>query len=155
MDCTRISALLRKISFFEGLEDQTLEFIAKVGEGVNVVPGSVIFREGDAGDRMYLIIKGKVEIYRSDESGYETVLATLDSADVFGEMSLLDDAPRSASAKAVEETIMISLKRTEFQLFLENNFSVALKLLATLSRKLRDTNEKLAERKRRGYFPEV
>ena len=58
-----------------------------------------------------------------------------------------------ASAQALEDSILISLKRMEFQLFLQSNFAVALKLLSTLSRKLRDVNDKLTERNRRGYFP--
>nr|WP_320147000.1 cyclic nucleotide-binding domain-containing protein [uncultured Anaeromusa sp.] len=153
MKTKHIVEILRKISFFEGLDDRTLEFIASVGEGVNVKAGDVLFQEGAAGDCVYLIIKGKIEVYKTDNDGYRSNLATLGTADILGEMALLDESPRSASAQALEDSILISLKRMEFQLFLQSNFAVALKLLSTLSRKLRDVNDKLTERNRRGYFP--
>ena len=95
MKTKHIVEILRKISFFEGLDDRTLEFIASVGEGVNVKAGDVLFQEGAAGDCVYLIIKGKIEVYKTDNDGYRSNLATLGTADILGEMALLDESPRS------------------------------------------------------------
>ena len=155
MDKDQVIGLLRKIPFLNGLEYEALGFIAQTAKAVHADADTVIFREGEQGDRMYLIIKGKVEVYTTSHGGYDTVLATLESSDVFGEMSLLDDLPRSASVKALEDTILLSISRIEFQQFLENNFPVAIKLLDTLSKKLRAVNEKLSARNSRGFFPEI
>lgn len=155
MKYQQITAILRKIPFFDGLDEHTLGYIAQFGKGVSLKEGDVLFQEDDLGDRMFLIISGQVEVYRIIDGGYIVTLATLKASDILGEMSLLDAFPRSASAKAVTDCALISLSRGEFQLFLESHCSVAIKLLSTLSRKLRDANEKLTERKRRGYYPDV
>lgn len=77
--------------------------------------GERIFRQGDPGDRVYFIKSGEVEIYREDKEKGETILARLRDGEYFGEMALLTDAPRNASARAGTKTEVLSIERDDFQ----------------------------------------
>lgn len=143
--------ILRKITFFEGIDDKGLQVIYSCAKTVDIRQEGFIFSQGDPGDGMYLIIAGKVEISQRDPMGYRTVLATLGPSSVIGDMAVLDDLPRSASAQAVERTIMLYIPRDDFQLLLEFNFSLTLKILNTLSKRLREANEKVVDKRRKMF----
>lgn len=155
MNYQQVKGILKKITFFQDLNDETLTYIAHFGKGVSIKAGCVLFHEGSLGDQMYMIISGSVEVYKVIDGGYHTVLAKLGVSDVIGEMALFDEFPRSATVRALEDCVLISLTRKEFQVFLESHCSIAIKLLINMSQRLRDANEKLTERKIRGYFPDI
>ncbi len=108
-------------------------------------PGQVIFHLGDPGGLLYLISRGKVKISHATPEGQEVVLAILGPGDFFGELALLDDAPRSATAEALEATETWTLHREEFINYLTDNTDFALHVLQTLARHIRRLNIQLAD----------
>ncbi|OPY56015.1 MAG: cAMP receptor protein [Pelotomaculum sp. PtaU1.Bin035] len=128
MSTDSIIKVLNKISFFKGLDLSTLNYVARYGNLLRADKNTVIFLQGEPGNCMYIIVKGKIKIYRTGKDGKEQTLSELTSSDILGEMSLLDGLERSASAVAIEETILFSLSRNDFQIFLQNNFQVALNI---------------------------
>lgn len=133
--------ILKKVSFFDGVDSRTLSFIAHCAELIKAERDETIFLEGDPSNCMYVIVTGKVMIYCKGKDGENQTLNIITNSALIGEMSLLDGHARSASAKTLEETIMFCISRSDFQIFLQNNFPVALKIIETLSSRLRATNE--------------
>lgn len=107
--------------------------------------GEVICRKGDPGDTFYLILKGQVKIVLPSESGEEALLAVLDEGDFFGELSLIDGLPRSATIVTTEPTETLVVQREEFLGFLAENPVAAIDMLQVLSHRLRQANEVIAD----------
>ena len=103
----------------------------------------MLFRAGDAGDSMYLIEDGKIQISMRSSDGEDLILALLGRGDFFGEMALIDGKPRSANACVVETTRLAVLSREHFLSFLNSSSNIALEMLTALSRRLRRTDELL------------
>jgi len=103
----------------------------------------MIFKQGDAGEFMYIIQSWKVEVFLTTAKG-EKSLAFYGPGDFFGEMAIIDKAPRSAAARAVEETKMILLDERTFDLHVQSNPAIVRKILKNMSNRLRDTNNQLA-----------
>jgi hypothetical protein len=104
--------------------------------------GEYIFREGDLGTEMYIIHEGKVEILnRLGEE--DRVLAVLEKGDFFGEMSVLEDLPRAASARALTDTRLLQINGSTFDQMLQSNPEIAVRMMRKLSRRLRETDELL------------
>jgi NADH dehydrogenase len=82
-------------------------------------PGEIVFRQGDHGDRVYVVVHGELEVLRQ-EDGHEELIAKLHAGEVFGEMALLTDAPRSASIRAVDEVDVLSVYRDDFRTLLDH-----------------------------------
>jgi CRP-like cAMP-binding protein len=109
---------------------------------VDCASGEYIFREGDLGTEMYIISEGKVEILnRLGEE--DRVLAVLEKGDFFGEMSVLEDMPRAASARALTDTRLLQINGSTFDQMLQNNPEIAVRMMRKLSRRLRETDELL------------
>jgi CRP-like cAMP-binding protein len=104
--------------------------------------GELIFREGDLGTEMYIIHEGRVEILNK-VGGKETVLAVLEKGDFFGEMSVLEDMPRAASARALSDTRLLQINGSTFDQMLRDNPEIAVRMMRKLSRRLRETDELL------------
>lgn len=104
--------------------------------------GEYIFREGDLGTEMYIIAEGKVEILNK-MNGKEVVIAVLEKGDFFGEMSILEDMPRAASARALSATKLVQINGSTFDQMLRDNPEVAVRVMRKLSRRLRETDELL------------
>jgi len=107
--------------------------------------GDILFREGDRGDRLYVIGEGKIKLGRTSVDGRENLLAVLGPGEMFGELSLFDPGARTATATAVAETQLIALGHDDLYAFLSGRPAVAATLLAALARRLRRTNEALAD----------
>ena len=104
--------------------------------------GELVFREGDLGTEMYIILEGKVEIF--NELTEETqILAILEKGDFFGEMSILDDMPRAATARALTDVKVIPINGSTFDQMLRANPEIAVRMMRKLSRRLRETDELL------------
>ncbi len=131
-----ILPLLKRVGLFEGLPPEDLRRIAEVGEERHASAGETLFREGDEGDAFYAVISGSVEIFRARSDGGEERLAIRRGGDAFGEMALLDDAARSATARAKEDARLFVLERGPFRSLLDPA-SPAFRMLASLSRALR------------------
>lgn len=115
-------------------EDFTLEISA----------GDHVFQEGDLGTEMFLIQEGEIEIYTQSE-GKEKPLATLERGDFFGEMSLLEDLPRSASARAVSASRLVRINGSTFTQMLQDNPEIAVRMMRKLSRRIRETDAMLRD----------
>jgi CRP-like cAMP-binding protein len=110
--------------------------------GVSFEPEEVIFAEGDLGTEMYIIQEGKVEILKQFR-GENQQLAVLGQGDFFGEMSILEDLPRAATARAVTEVSALQINGSTFDQMLRKNPEVAVRMMRKLSRRLRDTDQLL------------
>ncbi|TCZ67061.1 cyclic nucleotide-binding domain-containing protein [Flaviaesturariibacter aridisoli] len=131
--------LLRRIPLFEGLAPDELRRLAGYLREEHYVAHRPVFWMNEAGNHLYLIVEGEVQIsYTSDEGG-EVPLARLGAGDFFGELSLIDGAPHSANARTRSEVRMLRLDRDSFYRFLEQHPHSALTLLRVLSARLRNS----------------
>src|SRR5215213_5404766 len=112
------------------------------GYAVEVKAGDYVFREGELGTEMYIINEGTVEILNQvgDE---EQVLAVLEKGDFFGEMSVLEDLPRAASARAATDIRLLQINGSTFDQLLQGNPEIAVRMMRKLSRRLRETDDLL------------
>lgn len=104
---------LRQFPFLRPLADDQLKWLARSARELDLPPRSVIFRDGDPGDAVYLLAEGQVDIFKRTEEG-EAPVNLLHPPDMFGEMSLLDDQPRSASARALTRVSLIVIPKKAF-----------------------------------------
>lgn len=128
--------LLRKVPLFEGLSDEDLERLADVSVDYTAETGETLFDEGEEGDRFFVVMEGAVELSRRRSGGGKEKLAVRRAGEAFGEMALLNDAPRSATAQAVESTRLLVLDRNGFQTLLDPD-SPAFRMLISLAKALR------------------
>jgi CRP-like cAMP-binding protein len=104
-----------------------------------------VFAQGEPGDRLYIIISGKVKIGRSSPDGQENLLTIMGPSDMFGEMSLFDPGPRTASATTITEVRAVSMDRDALRAWIADRPEIAEQLLRVLARRLRRTNNNLAD----------
>lgn len=138
-------ALIKQVPLFKTLQPEDSRRIADLLKGRFLKRGDTLFRKGDEGKALYLIIKGKIKISVTSRLGNEVILAILSDGDFFGEMALLDGLPRSADAVANEDTELLVLSRTEFLSFVAHNESAAMSILFSLSQRLRKADDFLAD----------
>ena len=138
---------LARVPFFEGLTREALGLIAQVATEESHATGTRLFQYGDPGDKLFVILEGKVRISREVAGMGEEALAVLGSGEVFGEMSLLDESPRSADARVHERCRMLVIAKEAFDdlLFSEKElaYEVLWNCVRLLSARLRETNEKV------------
>ena len=138
---------LAKVEIFSGLTEEGLRLLAKTAVEEEYRAGDTVFEHGTPGDKLYLIVEGRVRIGRTVPGIGEEALAVLNAGDVFGEMALLDEAPRSADARAQEDCVLLSVTKERFEdlLFLHKDlaYEVLWNVIRTLIRRLRATNDKL------------
>lgn len=135
-----ISPFLKQTVLFGDLEPAELEAIASITRKRSVPKGSIVFYVDDPGNACYIVADGKVKIVVNSGDGREHILGIVGPSELFGEMSLLDGQPRSATAIAVEETSVLTIQREEFAKILRELPGIPLKLLTVLSRRLRSTD---------------
>ena len=140
--------VLGRVPLFEGLSQAQLKKLAEVCEAERVPRGKYVFREGEPGASMYVIVEGKVRISRQLPGMGEEALAILEPGAAFGEMAVVEEGLRSADAIAHEgEAVLMRIGRDPLDQLLftdkELAYSVLWALERTLSRRLRDTNEKM------------
>jgi CRP-like cAMP-binding protein len=140
--------LLKKVYLFQDLTAKELEQVLGICEEESAAAEQVIVREGESGDKMYLIVDGRVRIQKSIKGVGNEALAVLETGDYFGEMALVEDIERSADAVAHEAPArLLSIKKDKFEslLFLNKDLahSILWTFVRTLSGRLRETNDKL------------
>lgn len=141
----RHEQLIRDLPLLARLADDDLSALASRGRVHTYPPGAIIFREGDPGDSLHIVISGRVRIAVLSPSGEEATLALLGPGESCGELSLLDGKPRSASAIASQATKTLVVKRDGFLQWLSGRPGAARALLETLSLRMRRTDEALAD----------
>ncbi len=132
---------LRVIPLFSAVGDEDLERVADHLIERRFPKHKTIVEEGLPGDYMYVIREGRVQVSKLSDDGREKILEFLDAGDFFGEMSLLDDAPRSATVRALSDTRILALSRTDFLNVMRRSPDVAMAVVQELTRRLRDTDE--------------
>jgi CRP-like cAMP-binding protein len=128
---------LKHVRLFEGLDRKSLEAIANAAVEQSYAPGQDIVRQGDTGVGAFILKTGRVETVQ-DRGGHQHKLSELKTGDVFGEMALLDEFPRSATVRAVEPTTCLGIQRWHFRGILESHPQIALALLPVLTKRLRN-----------------
>ena len=131
--------MLAKVPMFQDLPKKSLDRIAKFVRARNFQAGDVIFKEGEEGVGFFLITAGKVDVVRGG-----TVIASIADGGFFGEMALLDNHRRSATVKAATDTACLAIMRSDFLAELRNNPDLAVEMLNTMSRRVRELDDKLA-----------
>ncbi len=140
MDQERLVALLTREGLFAGVEPAQVAPLVDRGRLRKVARGEDVFAEGDDPDGLYVVVSGRIVITRVNEAGKEVILASLEAGRVFGEMALLDGAPRSANATAAEFGEVFVIERREFSRAVRADPDLAITLLAELSARLRAAN---------------
>ena len=139
-----VAALLARVPTFETLGEHDLLEVAKVAVPRSFGAHEVIFREGDASDTCYVVRTGTVRALRGHPDGRSITLAQFGPGDIFGELAMFNDERRSASVEAVEATEVIGILGTDMRRLMRAHPDIAVKLVISLGRKLRETNERLA-----------
>jgi CRP/FNR family cyclic AMP-dependent transcriptional regulator len=137
---------LRSVPLFASVGDEDARALVGLLKPRSLPRGALLFRQGDAGDAMYLVEAGRVRIFVTDEDGEELTLAELARGDFFGEMALVEGKARTASARALEDARLCSLAREDFLSFVRKNTDVALAMVKAISERLRRTDELLRRR---------
>jgi CRP/FNR family cyclic AMP-dependent transcriptional regulator len=139
--------LLRHVSIFKDLDDGELAEVAEVCKEETFVSSEYIFREGEAGNRLYLIVDGDVRISRNVPGSGEEALAVLKKGALFGEMAVFDRSERSTDAISNGGTTVLTIARPDFEMLLDFNRELAYKVqwacIRLLSARLRSTNDSL------------
>jgi CRP/FNR family cyclic AMP-dependent transcriptional regulator len=130
---------------FAGIDADASRDLVSTMVRVDLPRGQTLFREGEQGDRLYVIRSGKVKLGRHSSDGRENLLSVLGPGELFGELSVFDPGPHTASATAVADACLLELTHAELVRWLERYPSVATHLLGTLARRLRRANETLAD----------
>ena len=132
---------LAHVGLFQSLDKKHLRYLARAVQAQRYPPGATIVQQGDSGLGLYIIASGRVEIRKERAGQADLVVNTLGPGGFFGEMALLDDAPRSATVVAREETECLTLAKWHFLGELEAHPEMALPMLTVLSRRVRDALE--------------
>jgi CRP/FNR family transcriptional regulator, cyclic AMP receptor protein len=139
----QITDFLGSVSLFRGLGRDSLQRFAEVTREKRYPKGSVIVFADDPGDSLYLVRAGRVKVVLLGDDGREVILGVLGVGEHFGELSLIDDQPRSAHVIAMEDSLLLVLRREDFRRRVEASPAVAWALLGELSRRLRTADKKI------------
>lgn len=152
------SELLAQIPLFDTLAAEDLEALANRLTERTFKAGEVVFSMGDTGSSMYVVLSGAVQIFLPGDEGEgepRVVLKDARTGEYFGELSLFDDKPRSASVEAVVDTTLLELTRDQFGDHLSRSRNAAMAILAEMAERLRETNALLSQRAARDVVKEI
>jgi CRP-like cAMP-binding protein len=135
--------LLHGVPAFSTLADEELARVADVTVPRSFQPGEVVFHEGDSSDTCYVVRSGHARAVREHGAGRTLTLANFGPGDIFGELAMFDDERRSATIQALEETELIAILGRDMRRLLRQHPDIAVKLLAALGRRLRESNDRL------------
>ncbi|MBP2475279.1 CRP-like cAMP-binding protein [Crossiella equi] len=136
---------LARAGIFQGVDPSAAEALASSLESVDFPRSHVIFAEGEPGDRLYILQSGKVKLGRKSPDGRENLLAIMGPSDMFGEMSIFDPGPRTSTATTVTEVRALTMDRPALREWINKRPEIAEQLLRVLARRLRRTNNMLAD----------
>jgi CRP/FNR family transcriptional regulator, cyclic AMP receptor protein len=137
-------ALLHRVPVFSALGDEELVRVAEVAVPRSFGASEVVFREGDESDTCYIVRSGHARAIREHPDGRSITLATFGPGDIFGELAMFDNESRSATVETLESTDAIAILGGDMRRLLREHPDIAVKLIAALGRRLRETNERLA-----------
>lgn len=150
------SELLAQIPLFDTLAPEDLEALGQRMTERPFKTGEAVFAMGDSGSSMYVVLSGAVQIYLpAVDDGPRVILKDARTGEYFGELSLFDDKPRSASVEATVDTVLLELTRTDFGDHLSRSKNAAMTILAEMAERLRETNSLLSQRAARDVVKEI
>ncbi|OFZ68399.1 MAG: hypothetical protein A2V79_09345 [Betaproteobacteria bacterium RBG_16_56_24] len=133
----------KDIPLFASLSEADHGLLLRVAVRSTYPRHAILVREGDPGDRFYLLRKGRAKVYLGASSGREVILAILGPGDFFGEMAMIDEEPCSANVMALEESEFVSIGKAEFQKAITSSPKMAISLLKALCRRLREADQQI------------
>lgn len=136
--------LLRQVALFSALGDDDLGQVAEVTVPRSFAAGEVVFREGDASDTCYVIRSGHARAVLEHPDGRSITLAQFGPGEIFGELAMLGDEPRSATVEMLEQTETIAILGPDMRRLLREHPEISIKLIAALGRRLREANDRLS-----------
>jgi signal transduction histidine kinase len=135
---------LRRVPLFADLSEEDLEQLYRMAETVSIPAGDLVFEEGSLGDALYVVLDGELEVSKR-QSGQDVVLAVRRAGEFIGEMSLLEQAPRSASVRTLKESRLLMINQAAFETLLSCSPSAHLTMLRTVTSRLRSTESMLVQ----------
>ena len=142
---SEVTEILSRAGIFQGVDPSAVRFLIEQLDSVTFPRGSTIFDEGEPGDRLYIIISGKVKLARHSVDGRENLLTVMGPSDMFGELSIFDPGPRTSSAICVTEVTAATMDSGMLQQWITEHPEIPQQLLRVLARRLRRTNNSLAD----------
>ena len=136
-------AFLRRVPLLSSLNEQQLETLAAGSARRNFPKGRTIVSEGEPSQTLYILLSGRAKVQRSDSEGKEVILAVLGSGDFFGEMSLIDEAPRSASVITLESCDFMAINKDSFKSMLMQSNEMCMAVMKGMVRRLREADKKI------------
>ncbi len=140
-----VEETLARAGIFQGVDPDAVSALIADMETVTFPRGMTIFDEGEPGDRLYIIVSGKVKLARHAPDGRENLLSVMGPSDMFGELSIFDPGPRTSSAVCVTEVTAATMDSTMLKAWIDNHPEISQQLLRVLARRLRRTNASLAD----------
>lgn len=144
-----IGEMIAGANMFSSLPKREVDLLAGYLQGYRIAAGTVVFKEADPGNFMFLLVRGEMEIYKSDTGGQMQDLVNVIQGNTVGEMSIIDQQPRSATCLAREDSLVLVLSRQNFETILEKHPELAVQLLSRLakllSQRLRAQNIQMAD----------
>ena len=135
--------LLRNVPLFSTLPEGQLALLTRVVGRKSYPRNSTIINAGDPTDALYIVISGRLKVMMSDDEGREVILAILGQGEFFGEMGLIDEAPRSATVIAIEPCELLTINKMDFKKCLAENFEIAVGVMKGLVKRLREADKKI------------
>ena len=136
--------LISRVPLFTELSRRELERISRLAVPRSFPAGVRVFHEGDHSDACYLVRSGDLRVTREHSDGRAIALATLGPGDIFGELAMLDGEARSASVETLTDSQLLALSAADFRRLLADHPQISVKLVVALTRRLRETNERVA-----------
>jgi CRP/FNR family cyclic AMP-dependent transcriptional regulator len=137
------TAVLKAVPLFASFPEDQLRMLTTVVTRRSLPRSTTVMASGDPTDSLYIVLSGRLKVMMSDAEGKEVILSILTAGEFFGEMGLIDDAPRSASVVTIEACELLSIAKRDFKKCLAENFEMAQAVMRGLVRRLRDADRKI------------
>jgi CRP/FNR family cyclic AMP-dependent transcriptional regulator len=137
------TTVLKSVPLFASFPDEQLRMLVSVVTRRSAPRASVIMAAGDQIDSLYIVISGRLKVMMGDAEGKEVILSLIGPGEFFGEMGLIDDAPRSASVVTIEPCELLSISKRDFKKCLQENFEMSMAVMRGLVRRLREADRKI------------
>jgi CRP-like cAMP-binding protein len=140
-----VDEVLARAGLFQGVSPEDADALAGSFKVAEISRGTVLFTEGEMGDSLYIVLSGKVKLGRRSSDGRENLVAVMGPSDQFGELSLFDPGPRTATAVAVTDARVAVLPKEALVQWVSQRPEIGLQLVRVIARRLRRTNTMLAD----------
>lgn len=136
---------LQQVPFFRSLNDKALLDLCSITLEQTFPTGTMVIREGDRGDALYILKSGKINVLKRTSAGIDSLITTLSRGAMIGEMAIIDEQPRSASIATTQETTFLIITKNDFKKLLNENPEITFQMFRVTNERLRITNSHLKE----------